>query len=184
MRRQWLMYLLTFSLAINGATAAAFLFFWWQSRTLAAASSGQKSMRTFLQEDLNLTREQASPIFGLIDQSKRDVVDLRAQMETARGEMMSLISEPSLNRDAVAAKMSEINNIQAKMRAVAVNTVTRIIESLPRESRDRFRAYLQERGRACDMCGPRSPGGRENELRSLRKRPAASTEQVNAGKKD
>jgi Spy/CpxP family protein refolding chaperone len=158
MRRKWLIYLLTFSLALNGATAIAFVFFWWQSQTLAAVSVGQKSMRNFLQEDLHLTREQASPILGLIDKSKQDVVVLRAQMETTRGEMMSLIAAPSLKKDAVETKMGEINHIQNEIRAAAVNTVTTIIESLPPGSRDKFGAYLRERGRACDMCGPRSPG--------------------------
>lgn len=73
--------------------------------------------------------------------------------------MMTIISAPSPNKDAVEKKMGEINHIQADVRAAAVNTVAKIIESLPQESKDKLGAYLQARGRACDMCGPRSPRG-------------------------
>ncbi|MEJ2716544.1 MAG: hypothetical protein P8182_05310 [Deltaproteobacteria bacterium] len=41
MRRKWLVYVLTFSLALNGATAVAFILVWWKSETLAAVSLGQ-----------------------------------------------------------------------------------------------------------------------------------------------
>jgi Spy/CpxP family protein refolding chaperone len=158
MRRKSLIYLLTFSLALNGATAVAFVFFWWKSQTLAAVSLGQKPIRNFLQEDLNLKTEQSNRILGQIDQSKREVAELRGQMNSRRAEMINLISSVPANKDAVAAKMDEINHIQAKIRSAAVNTVITILESLPPESRDKFRGYLQARGRACDACGPQLPG--------------------------
>jgi Spy/CpxP family protein refolding chaperone len=156
MRRKWLIYLLTFSLALNGATAAAFVFFWWQSRTPAAVSLGQKPIRSFLKEDLNLTNERSSQILGQIDQSKREVAALRGLMDSKRTEMISLITSAPVNKDVVETKVGEINHIQGKIRLAAVKTVITILESLPRESRDKFKAYLQTRGRICDGC---SPGG-------------------------
>ncbi len=158
MRRKWLIYLLTFSLALNGATAIAFLFFWWQSRTLAAVSVGQKSMRNFLREDLHLTTEQSNLILGHIDASKQKVAELRSAMEANRAEMISLITSEPLHKDAVKMKIDEINSIQETIRSAAVKTVIIILESLPPESRAKFRTYLQARGRACDTCGPASPG--------------------------
>lgn len=159
MRRKPLIYLLIFSLALNGATAAAFLFFWWQSSSLVAVSLGQKPIRSFLKDDMSLTNEQSNRIAGQIDRSKQEVGALRGLMASKRAEMMSLVCASPVNKDAVAAKMNEINHIQRKIRSAAVTTVIAIIESLPTESRDKFRAYLQARGRACDACGPQGPGG-------------------------
>ena len=157
MRRNVLTYLLIFSLALNGATAAAFLFFWWQNRSEAAVSLDQKPIQSFLQEDMNLTTEQSNRILGRIDQSKQEVAALRGLMASKRAEMISLICSVPINKDAVAAKMNQINHVQRNIRSAAVKTVITILESLPPESRGKFRAYLQARGRACDVCVPLSP---------------------------
>lgn len=158
MRKKWQIYLLTFSLALNGATAVAFVFFWWQSQTLAAVSLGQKPIRSFLQEDLNLTNEQSNRILGQIDRSKREVAALRGLMDCKRAEMIGLVTATPVNKDAVESKIQEVSHIQSKIRSAAVTTVVTILETLPPESRDNFRAYLQARGRACDVCCPPSPG--------------------------
>ena len=157
MRRKWLIYLLTFSLALNGATAIAFLFFWWQSQTLAAVSVGQKSMRNFLREDLHLTTEQSNLILGHIDTSKQKVAELRSTMDANRAEMINLITSEPLHKDVVKMKIDEMNSIQGAIRSAAVKTVITILESLPPESRAKFAAYLQARGRACDVCPQMNP---------------------------
>lgn len=161
MRRKRLIYLLTFSLALNGATAIAFVFFWWQSRTPAEASVKQISIKSFVQEDLNLTIEQSSPLLALIDAGKKEIENLRAQIESRRTEMMVLISSFPVNRDAVDGKMEEIGRIQSKMRSTTLNTVMKVLESLPPDSRAKFGAYLRARGRACDEnCPPTSEVGK------------------------
>lgn len=166
MRRNRLIYVLTFSLALNCATVAAFVFFWWQSQTLAAVSVGQKSISGFLREDLNLTKEQSSRVLSRIDRSKQEAADLRASMDAKRAEMIGLITSNPVNKDAVREKMNEINHIQAQVRSAAVETVIAILESLPPDARDKFGAYVQERGRACDVCCPppsnagKAPSGR------------------------
>jgi Spy/CpxP family protein refolding chaperone len=161
MRKKWLIYLLTFSLALNGATAFAFIFFWWQSPSLAAVSLGQKPIRNFLQEDMNLTNEQSNKILVHIDRSKQQVATLRGLMDSKRAEMIDLICSPPINKKAVALKMEEINGIQREIRSTAVKTVITILEALPPESRNKFGAFLQARGRACDMpCPPSSEVGK------------------------
>jgi Spy/CpxP family protein refolding chaperone len=157
MRRKTLIYVLTFSLALNGATAVAFVFFWWQNQTLAAVSLDQKPIRSFLQQDMDLTTERLRGILGDIDRNAQEVAALRRLMDSKRAEMISLICSASLDKDAVVTKMDEIDHIQGKIRSAAVTTVITILESLPRESQAKFRAYLQARGRACDGCGPLSP---------------------------
>jgi Spy/CpxP family protein refolding chaperone len=151
MRRNWLIYLLTFSLAINVATAAALIFFWIQNQAMAETSVGQKSIRSFLREDVKFSSEQAKPILALIDERKQEMMFLRAQMEARRAELMKLISSVPADKGAVTAKMDEISRTQNKMRAIAVSTVIRMAESLPPEATEQFGEYLQTRGRACDV---------------------------------
>jgi hypothetical protein len=159
MRRKWLIYVLTFSLALNGATAAGFIFFWLQNQTLAAASVGQKPIGSFLQEDLKLTGDQANRILSLIHESKQEVEGLRAQTDAKRAELMKLISSVPVSKDAVITKLDEIGLIQGRLRSAAVNTVITVVESLPPESRDKFAAYVKARGRACDVVGPPTAKG-------------------------
>jgi len=154
----WVTYVLTFSVALNVATAAAFLLSWWHNQTLAAISLGQKPVKVFLQEDLNLTSEQSQQIMGHIDRSKQEAAALRGLMDSKRAEMIGLITSTPVNKDAIETKMQEVSRIQGKIRSAAVTTVTTILETLPPEAKDKFRAYLQARGRACDVCCPPCPG--------------------------
>lgn len=153
MRKTPLLYLLTFSLALNGATAATLVFSWWKGQARAQEMSvAQKPVMNFLQEDLSLTNEQTNRIAQQIDSTKAEFVRLRNQMDSNRSEMMRLVSTYPLDRAAVEAKLSEINHVQGELRLLAVGTMIKIVESLPSEARNKFAAYLRERGRICDGC--------------------------------
>lgn len=153
MKRTPLMYLLTFSLALNAATAATLIFSWWKGQVEAREISfAQEPLMHFLQEHLDLTTDQMNRIAQQIDSTKAEFVRLRSQMDSKRSEMMRLISTRPGDRAAVQAKISEINRTEGELRLLAVGTVSQIVESLPPEARSKFGAYLQERGRICDSC--------------------------------
>jgi len=155
MKRAPLIYLLIFSLAINGATAATLVFSWWKGQAYARGITlAQKPVIHFLREDLNLTPEQTRRVVEQIDRTKPQFLKLRNQMDSDRSEMMRLISTTPVNMAAVESKVNEINRIQGEIRLIAVGTVIKIVESLPSEVKNKFGAYLQERGRICDGCGP------------------------------
>lgn len=155
MRRTSLIYLLTFSLALNGAAAVTMVLSWWKADARAKEMSlAQKPVMSFLQEDLNLTDEQSNRVVECIGNSKAQFVRLKNLMDSNRSEMMRLISTPSVSMAAVESKVNEINRIQDELRFVAVGTVIKIVESLPPQARKKFGAYLQERGRICNGCGP------------------------------
>jgi Spy/CpxP family protein refolding chaperone len=150
-----LIYLLTFSLALNGAAAATLLFSWWKGQAQAKGISvAQKPVMDFLREELNLTNEQTNRVVDRIDHTKPQFLKLRNQMDANRFDMIRLISSPPVSVAAVESKVTEINRIQGELRLVAVGTVIKIVESLPPEAQKKFGAYLQERGRICDGCGP------------------------------
>jgi Spy/CpxP family protein refolding chaperone len=155
MKRTSLVYLLTFSLALNGATAATLAFLWWKGQAQAAEISlAQKPVMNFLRQELSLTSEQTGRVIEQIDRTKPRFLKLRNLMDSNRSEMMRLISTTPVDVAAVESKVNEINRIQGELRLVAVGTVIKIVESLPPEARLKFEAYLQERGRICDGCGP------------------------------
>lgn len=155
MRRSSLIYLLTFSLALNGAAAATLVFSWWkgqaQAREIVLA---QKPVVDFLREDLSLTKEQTDLVVDQIHHTKSKFLELKNQMDSNRFEMMRLISTTPVSMAAVESKVNEINRIQGELRLIAVGTVIKVVESLPPEAQKKFGAYLQERGRICDGCGP------------------------------
>jgi Spy/CpxP family protein refolding chaperone len=153
MRRTSLIYLLTFSLALNGAAAATMAFSWWNGQARAdEISLAQKPMMNFLREDLNLTHEQSNRVVEHVDTSKAQFVRLKNLMDSNRSEMMHLISTTPISMAAVEVKVNEINRIQSELRLFAVGTVIGIVESLPAQARLKFGAYLQGRGRICDGC--------------------------------
>ncbi len=155
MKRTPLTYLLIFSLAINGAAAATLVFSWWRGQAYARdITLAQKPVVDFLREDLGLTPEQTLRALEQIDRTKPRFVRLRNLMDSNRSEMMQLISTTPTDMAAVKSKINEINRIQGEIRLIAVGTVIKIVESLPSEARNKFGAYLQERGRICDGCGP------------------------------
>jgi Spy/CpxP family protein refolding chaperone len=155
MKRTSLIYLLTFSLALNGATAATLIFSWWKSQARAEGILvAQKPVMNFLREDLSLTNEQTNQVVGRIVSTKPQFLELRNLMDSKRLEMMRLISTTPVSVAAVESTANEINRIQGELRLIAVGTVIKIVESLPREAREKFGAYLQARGRICDGCGP------------------------------
>ncbi len=160
MRRTSLVYLLTFSLALNGAAAATIALAWWKGQAQAREISlAQKPVANFLREDLDLTAEQSSPVVQQISAGEDQFVRLKNLMDSNRSELMRLITATPTNRTAVEDKVNEINRIQAELRLLAVGTVVRIVESLPPQARIKFGAYLQERGRICDGCGPGTAKG-------------------------
>jgi Spy/CpxP family protein refolding chaperone len=113
----------------------------------------------FLRQDLSLTTEQTSQVIEQIDRTKPQFLKLRNLMDSDRSEMMRLISTTPVNMAAVESKVNEINRIQGEIRLIAVGTVIKVVESLPSEAKDKFGAYLQERGRICDGCGPGTARG-------------------------
>ena len=153
MKRTSLIYLLTFSLALNGATAVTVALCWWKSRSEAReVSLAQKPVKKFLREDLSLTNEQTKRILEHIDRTKPQFVKLSNLMSANRSAMMRLITTIPANVNAMEAKVGELNRIDRELRLVAVGTMLKVVESLPPGARAKFAAYLQERSRIYDGC--------------------------------
>lgn len=156
MKRTSLIYLLTFSLALNGAAAATLAFSWWTSQSQATEMSlAQKPVKKFLREDLSLTREQTKPILEQINRSKPEFVKLSHQIDAKRSEIIHLISSVPVNVNGVKTKVGEITRIQSELRLVAVGALMKIAESLPPEARPKFAAYLEEQARSHGGCPAR-----------------------------
>jgi Spy/CpxP family protein refolding chaperone len=155
MKRRSLIYLLTFSLALNGAAVATLAFLRWKGQAAAdEVSFAQKPVKDFFKQDLGLTDEESRRLLYYIDLRKPAAIELRRLMNSKRLEMMDLITTLPVNTDAVEAKVEEINRIQGQVRLIAVGTIMKIFKSLPPDSATKFRAYLLQRGRICDECGP------------------------------
>lgn len=155
MNRTSLTYLLIFSLALNAAAAATIAVHQLKGQVQAGEISfAQKPVAAFLQENLGLTNKQTSRVLAHIDRTKAQSIQLRDLMSLRRSEMVSLISTVPVNRTDVESKIDEINRVQGELRLMAAGTIIGVIESLPPDARQKFGAYLRERGRLCDGCAP------------------------------
>jgi Spy/CpxP family protein refolding chaperone len=153
--RRLLVPLLAFSLAVNFAAVLTLGLSWWKGNAQAAdVTVGQKPMKSFFTEDLNLDEDRVAGAIKMMREKQSRVEELRLLLNSTRTEMMGLISEPSLEWSQVNDKLEAINRIHGEMRYETLRTIFRIAESLSPEERKRFGAYLQERARACAAWGP------------------------------
>jgi Spy/CpxP family protein refolding chaperone len=153
--RRLLVPLLAFSLALNFAAVLTLSLSWWKGNAQAAdVTVGQKPMKRFLLEDLQLDRDRAAQVLEMFDAKHSRVGELRLLMNSTRAEMMGFLSDPNLGWSSVKDKLEAMNRIQGEIRYETFGTIFQIAESLSPEERKRFGTYLQERARACGAWGP------------------------------
>jgi len=155
MRKTALICLLTFSLAINGATGITLLFLWWKDSAQAAqAPAWQKPVQQFLREDLSLTQDLSNSLIERIDKQLPEIIERKKMMDSSRMDMMKLLSTVPVDIDAVEARVKEINRMHGEIRGLTVGTVIKIAESLPPDAQKKFAEYLRERAQNRGVCVP------------------------------
>jgi hypothetical protein len=102
MRKTALICLLTFSLALNGATGITLLFLWWKGPAQAAqAPAWQKPVQQFLREDLSLGQDLSNSLVEKIDKQLPEILERKKMMDSSRIEMMKLIATVPVDVDAI-----------------------------------------------------------------------------------
>jgi Spy/CpxP family protein refolding chaperone len=155
MNRSVLVTLLAFSFAVNVATAGSLIFFWAKAQASPVEISlGQKSMKSFLQDDLGLSPEQLSNISGLIEEKRPEIVELKRRFDLTRNEMKSLITADSLDVEAIRMKVGDINHLHGRIREITIGTVAKIAASLPPKAKKKFAQYIRSCGPGSGVCAP------------------------------
>jgi Spy/CpxP family protein refolding chaperone len=158
--RNWLLYLLIFSLALNAGTIGTFAYLHWQGPPGAPPPPEAAPMpfRHLLQE-LNLDPQQRQTLKAMAPEHWRKVRGLEQNLLLQRQELFALIKQENLPEwPAVEAKIKEINNLQLQLEEEKVHHLMDIQKNLRPDQRQVLITQLEKRLPQC--CGPSPERGR------------------------
>ncbi len=171
MKRDWLLYLVVFSLALNAGTIGAVAYLRYQDRQAAREEAGPPPFRELLGR-LNLKPEQRQTLRRLVPEHQRRLREMRQELRAKRQELLNLMkAEPLPAWPAVQGKVREISRLQGQLEEEVVQHLLRLQQHLDAEQRAAMAAFLEQRfaafpagrgpGRGGRWRGPGPPGGPE-----------------------
>jgi Spy/CpxP family protein refolding chaperone len=168
MKRNWLVYLVIFSLALNFGTIGAFAYLRYQDRQAvgkeAPAPPGPMGLRD-LWLALNLDQEQRQTLRRLAPEHRRRVGQLRREMAAKRQELFEQLKGEQPDWSAIQGKIREISAQQGKLEEEIVQFLLECKKHLKPEQHAAFitlveRRLCSPRGDACGpVMGPHRPHG-------------------------
>jgi Spy/CpxP family protein refolding chaperone len=167
MKRDWLLYLMIFSLALNAGAIGTFAYLYWQGPAGAPPPPGAAPLpfRQLLRE-LNLDQQQRQALRAMAPEHWRKVRGLEQELLQQRQELFGLIKQDNLPEwPPVEAKIREINNLQLQMEEEKVHHLMDIQKNLRPEQRQVLITQLEKRLPQC--CGP-GPGRGRGMMRRMR----------------
>ncbi len=164
MKRDWLLYLVIFSLALNAGTIGAFAYLRYQDRQATAVKEEPPPLPFGeMWRRLNLDQEQRRTLRQLAPEHHRRVWALRRELAEKRRELFTLLrSTEAPAWPAVQAKIREVSNLQGKLEEEVVQHLLTVQKHLKPEQKAIFADLLEQRLRPFQegMGGPMGPRGR------------------------
>lgn len=173
MKRDWLLYLVIFSLALNLGTIGTFAYLRWQDQRAEPPPPEEAPMpfRKMLRE-LNLDQQQRQCLRSLVPEHRRKVRELLQELAKQRRELFALLKQENLPPwPPVQTKIQEIGTLQIRLEEEKVQHLLEVQKSLKPEQRQLLIINLEKRlspfwgkhGRHRGMRGfhhePPAPGG-------------------------
>ena len=162
MKRNWLLYLVIFSLALNFGTIGAFAYWRYQDRqaALGKVAPGPLGLRD-LWLALNLDKEQRQTLHRLVPDHRRRVLQLRGEMADKRQELFELLKGEKPDWNAIQAKIREISAQQGRLEEEVVQFLLECKKHLKPEQHAAFLSLVERRLCSPRGCGPMlgGPGG-------------------------
>lgn len=157
MKRDWLLYLVVFSLALNVGTIGAFAYLRYYDRQVVAQEElPPPPFREFLRR-LNLKPEQRQTLRNLVPEHQRRIREMRQELRAKRQELVNLMkAEPLPAWPPVQIKIREISGLQGRMEEEMVQHLFRLQQYLDAEQRAAMAAFMEQRFAA--FHGGRGPG--------------------------
>jgi Spy/CpxP family protein refolding chaperone len=162
MKRNWLLYLVIFSLALNLGTMGALVYFRYQPPPEPAPTEAGKHPGSFMGflHSLDLDPAQKKLLKQSFPTHRQQIKALRQQLNQQRQRLYELINQPQPNETEIAAQITVINNIQNALEQETARFLLEIKRHLRPEQQE---ALLQRVGqRLCGpgFCGPNGKSGR------------------------
>ena len=91
-----------------------------------------------LTEKFELTDAQAEKIEKITDESERNAIDKRAELEKAQLDMKKIMSDEKSSRSDIIASTEKMMKLQNELKISRINTMLDIRDQLPEEKRADF----------------------------------------------
>ncbi len=163
MKRNWLLYLVIFSLALNFGTIGAFAYWRYQDRQAATGKEapGPLGLRE-LWLGLNLDSEQRQDLRRLVPEHRRRVGQLRQELMGKRQELFILLKGQNPKWSEIQAKIREISDQQGRLEEEVARFLLECQKHLKPEQHAAFVDLMDRRLRRAlgppgGSCGPMGP---------------------------
>jgi Spy/CpxP family protein refolding chaperone len=158
-KRNWLLYLVIFSLALNLGTIGTLVYLRYQGQQSAAARAALPPLPLReLWGQLQLDDTQRQALRNLFPEHRRQVQDLRGRLAQKRLELFDLIKGEAPSWEAVQAKVKEISALQGNLEEEMARFLLEFKNHLKPGQDAAFLEMVQTRlGRALGPWGPMGP---------------------------
>lgn len=157
MKRDWLLYLVIFSLALNFGTIGAFVYLRYQDREqrLYHGMPPPLAMRA-LWGALKLEDSQRQALRGLLPEHRSKIAEIRKALFLKRQELFDLLKGETPDMSEVRVKIGEISTLQGELEEEQVRFLLEIRKGLKPEQKVAFLDLLQGRlnQALAGYCGP------------------------------
>jgi len=147
MKRDWLLYLVIFSLALNLGTIGTFAYLRWQDQPVELPPPEEAPMpfRKMLRE-LNLDQQQRQILRSLAPEHRRKVRDLLQELAEQRRELFVLLKQENLPPwPPVQTKIQEIGGLQIRLEEEKVQHLLEVQKNLSSAQRQLLMTQLEKR---------------------------------------
>ena len=167
MRRDWLLYLVIFSLALNVGTAGTLAYMhWWGPPGPPPPPEPSPMPFRHLMRELNLDSEQRQALKAMAPEHWRKVRGLEQELLSQRQGLFALIKQDNVpDWPPVQAKIQEIGNLQVQLEEEKVHHLLDIQKNLRPEQRQILITQLEKRLPQCCEGGPGRGRGMMRRLR-------------------
>jgi Spy/CpxP family protein refolding chaperone len=101
---------------------------------------GRRERLTQLSAELDLTAEQQERLRTVVTKCRRAEIEKRADLQTARLDLMEMLGEAEPNRAEIGAKVKQIGEIRTAVALARVDATLETMELLTSEQRAKFRS--------------------------------------------
>ena len=159
MKRNWLLYLVIFSLALNLGTIGTFAYLRYQDQKqrLTRELPPPLPLRE-LWQTLKLDEGQRQALHELVPDHRARVAAIRKDLFLKRYELFDLLKGEAPDQAAIRAKIGEISDLQGKLEEELVRFLLAVRKNLKPQQNTVFLDLVRSRlDRA--LCGPGGPWG-------------------------
>jgi Spy/CpxP family protein refolding chaperone len=162
-KKNWLLYLVIFSLALNFGTIGTLVYLRYQEHRPPGLAEPPPLPLRALWGELRLDQAQRQALRGLFPEHHRKVLALRQELGQKRQEFFELMKSEAPSWEAIRGKVKEISSLQGSLEEEMARFLLELKKNLRPEQQAAFVSKMQARlgceaGGPGGACGPLGPG--------------------------